>query len=173
MLLRYVGLGLLSAPVCAADFRALDIGDACASVQAKEEIRGSVAIPWKQLSGADTYAFRGRDFDRDLTITYFCPKGALFSGNYYFPVEQFDAVVNSYHKAYDLMISRYGTPFVDNSPWQLGAQERDPRWIASDPRKYMTSWKTTRVFATMSLMQSFESEGPGWRVFVVVSRLKK
>jgi len=124
MLLRYVALVLLSAPVGAADFRTLDIGDSCASVQAREKARGSIAIPWKQLSGADTYAFRGHDHGRDLTLTYFCPKGALFSGNYYFPVEQLEVAVNTYHAAYDVMVASYGTPFTDNSPWQVGAPMR-------------------------------------------------
>jgi hypothetical protein len=106
-------------------------------------------------------------------ITYFCLKGTLFSGNYYFPVEQLDAAVNSYRAAYDLLVSMYGAPLVDNSPWQVGTSSKDPRAIASDPREYMTAWKTPRSNATISLMPNFPSESLGRRVFIVVSPLTK
>jgi hypothetical protein len=173
MLRVLVALALLSAPVGAADFRVLDFGDACASIQAREEPLGSVAIPWQKISGADIYAFKGREFNRELLITYFCPKGTLFSGNYYFPVEPLDVAVTSYRAAYDLLVSMYGAPFFDTSPWQVGANDKDPRAIASDPQKYTTAWKTPRLHVALSLMPNFPSEGPGRRVFIVVTRLKK
>jgi hypothetical protein len=55
---RLVALALLSASAGAADFRVLDLGDACTPVQVREEALGSVAIPWQQMSGADTYALK-------------------------------------------------------------------------------------------------------------------
>jgi hypothetical protein len=164
---------LAAAPAGAADFRTLDFGATCESVQAHEQARGSVAIPWGKISGADVYAFRGRDYDRDLILMYFCPKGALFSGNYYFPVEQIETAVTSYRNTYDLLVSVYGAPFIDNTPWQVGGSTKDERVINSDSRKYMTSWSTPRLHATISIMPSQESEGPGWRVFVVISPVKK
>jgi hypothetical protein len=173
MRLRLLTLALLSTPVAAADFRTLDFGDTCAPVKVREEAQGSVAIPWNQICGADIYAFRVRDYNRDLMITYFCPKGALFSGNWYFPVEPLDVAVSSYRDAYDLLVSQYGAPFLDSSPWQVGADTNDPLAIASDPRMYMTSWKTAHLHTVMSLMPNLKSEHPGWRVFIVVSRAKQ
>lgn len=164
---------IVSSPAPAEDFRTLNFGAACDSVQAREQARGSVAISSGKIPGADNYAFRGRDFDRDLTLTYFCPKGILFSGNYFFPVEQLEAAATSYRNAYDLLVSLYGAPYIDTTPWQVGGDTKDERAVASNPRKYMTSWRTPRLHVTVSIMPSDESGEPGWRVFVVLSRSKK
>ncbi len=88
-----------SSPLRAADFRTLDFGAACDSVVTREQARGSVPIPGEKISGADVYGFRGREYDRDLVLTYFCPKGVLFSGNYYFPVEGLETAIVSYRIA--------------------------------------------------------------------------
>lgn len=168
---------LVAAPVSAADFRALDLGATCDGVKAREQARGSISIPWKKIAGADAYAFRARDFGRDLILVYFCPKGVLFSGNYLFPVEHLQEASTSYHNAYDLLVSRYGAPFFDNTPWQVGRStsevQKRQRFISLDPRKYMTAWKTQRVFVTMDMMPSRQSERRGWRAFVVIGPIKK
>ena len=169
---------VISAPVGAADFRTLDFGARCDGVQAREQARGSVSIPWKKIPGSDVYAFRGRDFGRDLTLMYLCPKGALFSGNYLFPIEQLETAVTSYHNAYDLLVSIYGAPRFDNTQWQVGAKTKDPRNVNADPRKYMTYWKTSRLNVNMAMMRGYEPEGRGWRsrgwrVFLVLSGIKK
>jgi hypothetical protein len=92
MLTRCIVLALLSAPVGAADFRGLNFGDSCASVPSREEARGSIAIPWKSPSGADiSRIFKGREYERDLTIVYFCSDGGLLGGNYFFQSEPLDA----------------------------------------------------------------------------------
>ena len=173
MLGRLIATILVSAPVVAADFRTLDIGAQCDSVPAREQARGSVAIPWGEVSGADVYAFKARDYDRDLVLMYFCPKGSLFSGNYFFPVEKLEKAVTSFHNAYDLLVSVYGAPFIDNTPWQAGESTKDERFVSAEPRKYMASWRTPRLHVAMSIMPSHASEGPGWRVFVVISRIQK
>ncbi len=162
-----------SSPLRAADFRTLDFGAACDSVVTREQARGSVPIPREKISGADVYGFRGREYDRDLVLTYFCPKGVLFSGNYYFPVEVLETAIVSYRNTYDLLVSIYGAPFIDNTPWQVGGDTKDEHVVSSDPRKYMTGWRIPRLPATVSIMPSHKSENQGWRVFVVISRVKK
>ncbi len=163
----------ISLPLRAADFRTLDFGAACDSVVTREQARGSIPIPWGKISGADAYGFRGRDYDRDLVLMYFCPKGVLFSGNYFFPVEDLETAVASYHNTYNLLVSIYGALFIYTTPWQVGGNAKDEHVINPDPRKYMTSWATSRVHATVSIMRSNESGTQGWRVFVVIGRLKK
>lgn len=174
--LAFLAVTLVAAPVGAADFRTLDVGATCDGVPAREQARGSVSIPWQEISGADVYAFRGRDFGRDLTLMYFCPNGTLFTGNYLFPYEQLKTAVTSYHHAYDLLLSRYGAPFFDNTPWQFGRSTSEVRkhlrFISQDPRKYMTAWKTTRLFIDMAMMPNRESEGR-WRLTVVIGPIKK
>lgn len=173
MLLRFIALALLSAPVAAADFRTLNFGDSCADVEGKERALGAVAVPWKQISGADIYAFKIREYDRDLVMTYFCPKGKFFTGNYSYPIEQLDDAVKSYRGAYDWLISTYGAPFLDASPWQVGADSKESGRIASDPKKYMTDWRTARLSITMMIAPNLPAEPPGWRVFIVVGERKK
>lgn len=176
--LAFLAATLFSAPVVgAADFRTLDLGATCNGVPVREQARGSVSIPWQKISGADIYAFRGRGFGRDLTLMYFCPKGTLFSGNYLFPFEQLETAVASYHHTYDLLVSRYGPPFVDNTPWQVGRSTSEVRkhlrFISTDPRKYMTAWKTPRLFIDMAMMPNRESEGRSWRLTVVIGPIKR
>ncbi len=68
----------------AADFRALDIGQSCALAREWEVSKGSIPTPGRKGPGADIYAFEGRDFDRELSFSYFCIDGNLFAGNYFF-----------------------------------------------------------------------------------------
>ena len=165
-----IAMILISAPANAADFRGLDFGAPCDTAPAHEQARGSVAIPWKTIPGADVYAFTGREYNRDLVITYFCPHGALFSGNYFLPIEQPEKALSSYRDVYDLLVAVYGAPFDDTTPWQVGGSTKDPGFISSDPRKYTTSWMTPFLYVGMAIGRSNES--PDLRVFVMIKRRK-
>jgi hypothetical protein len=163
---------LLSWAVCAADFRAIDLGSPCASVRELEKERGSVPIPWKEMEGGELYAFSGREFDRDVTILYFCIDGHLFTGNYYFPFEDLDQAVKSYGEAHDSFEGTFGRPFLDSSPWVFRTDpDLDPRAVSSDPARYMTTWKTSRARVTLSLMSRDTKPDRKWQVFIVVSPL--
>lgn len=157
----------------AGDFRGFDLGSSCAPVREREEVQGSVQIPWKKLDGGDLHAFRGRAFDRELSIVYFCMDGHLYSGNYFFPNESLDEAVASFRAVYESLVSTYGTPFIDNSPWQYGQQTKDPRSIASDPRRYYVSWRAWGIWATASLMPDRDDAGDDRHVFVVITRDKR
>ena len=169
-MLKFGVLILLVSPAMAADFRTLNFGDTCNATSAAESARGSSPIQW---SRENVYALKGRDFDRDLTFTYFCPKGVLFSGNFYFPVEEPVIAVSSYHSAYDFLISTYGAPFVDNTPWHVGSGTKDPRTVPSDPRNYLTSWRTARANVAMMLVPQGEGGNAGWQLSIAVIRPKK
>jgi hypothetical protein len=159
-------LTMLSTSASAADFRALDIGQSCASAREWEVARGSTPMPGRAGAGADVYAFTGREFDRNLYFSYFCMHGDLFTGNYSFPIESLEQAVDSYRDVHGLLLSRYGDPFVDNSPWN---RDSDKRSIATDSSKYMTNWRTPRVSATLSIMPNQPTEKSGWRVFLVIA----
>ena len=172
MLRGYIALVLLSAPVGATDFRALDLGDPCGPVQTREKALGSVAIPWPRWAGADIYAFAGRDFDRDLKLTYFCTNGRLYSGGYYFPVEKLEDALNTYRAVYESLLSMYGEPYVQDMPWQVGPGS-NPRGMPPESRGYETVWKTPRLDARMGIASNFPSESPGRRVFVEITQHKQ
>ena len=167
-----VTAALISWPVCAADFRGVDLGSSCAPVHDLEKEQGSVPIKWREIEGGELHAFNGREFDRDVTILYFCIDGHLFTGNYYFPLEDLDRAVKSFGEAHDSFEAMYGQPFLDTSPWAFRTDpDLDPRAVSSDPTRYMTTWKTSRVRVTVSLMPRDDKPDPKWQVFIVVSPL--
>jgi hypothetical protein len=75
-------IALLPAAAGAADVRALNIGDSCAHVEAKEAALGSKPIPWGRISAASAHAFKVRDFDGDVELMYLCYDDKPFTGNY-------------------------------------------------------------------------------------------
>lgn len=157
----------LSMQVTAADFRVADFGAPCAGIGEREEALGSSSIAWNP-SGPEFRAFKGTEFGREVSILYLCPKGALFTGNYFFRNETFDDALKTLRSVYDKLISTYGTPYLDNTPWQSDA---DPRGVQSDSRRYMVTWRAARVKTTITVMPEDTSE-LAWHVFVVVGQNK-
>jgi hypothetical protein len=155
----------LAGPAVAGDFRALDIGASCATATVVEESLGNKRIKWGANEGDTVLAFQASAFGRPIVLNYFCPRGVLFAGNYFLPVQSLADAALSYESVHKELSETYGAPFVDNSPWVKPA--RDSKWIETDARKYMTTWNTPRVSVTMSVMPSLESEAPGWRIFIV------
>lgn len=167
MVSRLLAVILISAPVNAADFRALDFGPPCDGAQAREQ--------GAEIAGAGAYAFSGQAFARGLNVRYLCAKEGwpAFVGNYSFPIEPLEKAVTSYHNIYDRLISIYGAPYFDNTRWQVGARTKDQRNIDPDPRKYSAYWKTPRLFVNLVMIRSYKSRVRGWRAFVVISRNKE
>lgn len=162
----YLCFLLVSAKTLAQDFRVLDFGSPCAPIAELEEALGSRQVPWS-VSGPDLKTFEGRAFGRDVFIIYLCKKGLLFTGNYRFPKENFDDAFETLRKTYETLVSTYGVPTLDTSPWQFGAMLKDPRLISNE-RKYMTSWLTRPVSTTVALMLDGDEAGANWQVIVVV-----
>jgi hypothetical protein len=150
----------------AADFRVLDFGDPCKSIRSLEKAIGSREISWPGLS-PDVPAFTGRAFDREVSISYFCLHGKFMVGNYFFPMQSLDDAVESLHEAYDSLVSKYGAPYTDNSPWR-GANSR---FVATepDPSKYTAYWRGERINAVVSLRPSGGADGR-WQVAIAIYR---
>ena len=160
---------LLVSPAHAAEFRVLDFGSPCDSIRALEEAQASVAIPWNHSIAEGFHAFRGRAFDREVSIVYLCVNGHLCTGNYFFPNESFDDALKSLRSVYDALTVTHGDSFFDTTPWQ---KDPDPRAVSPDPKRYMVTWKKAGVRTAISIMPDGESPGSTWRVLVVVSRDK-
>ena len=160
---------LISVQAFGADFRVLDFGRSCTSVREREEGLGSKQIAWNP-SGAEFLAFEAQEFDRQVSILYFCPKGSLFTGNYFFPLEDLDAALRSLRAVYDNLNSLHGRPFLDSTPWEKYA---DPRFVMADPRKYTVTWRASRIRTTISLAPGHDRSDSTWQVFVVLGRNKE
>jgi hypothetical protein len=156
---------LFASPVSAADFRVLDFGDSCEPIRGLEKALGSRETSWPGLS-PDVPAFIGRAFDRDVSISYFCLRGKFAVGNYFFPTQSLEDAVQSFHEAYDSLVSKYGAPYTDNSPWH-GANSRFTS-VEPDPSKYTAYWRGERVNTIISLKPGREASGARWQVAVSV-----
>jgi hypothetical protein len=68
--MRYfvTALVLLATPIRASDFRVMDVGGSCDSISELEQVRDSIPVQWEPMSGAEIYAFSGKDFDRDVVF---------------------------------------------------------------------------------------------------------
>ena len=170
MLKHITAAALLSAPVGAADFRALDFGESCIFAKAYELRLGSFALLWTPNIGPDVHAFKGREFDRELLIMYGCHDGKLIAGDYFFPLEELNTVVDTYRDTRQLMILTNGEPYLDNTPWLTGSHPGVAHWIESNPSKYWVIWRTPRILTSMRILPHFTSEESGWRVTINVSR---
>ncbi|MGO9934936.1 MAG: hypothetical protein ACLPV8_24410 [Steroidobacteraceae bacterium] len=162
-----VATAVLAAKVSAADFRVADFGSPCAQIRDLEEARGSKQIIL-DASDSNKQAFKGSAFNRDATILYVCKDGKFAVGNYFYPQQHFDNALQNFHDIYDNLISTYGTPFYDSSPWQAGT-DKDSRHIAPDPSKYVVNWQRGRLNTTINLVTNGDVIGANWEVIVVVS----
>ena len=162
-----IASALISVQVTAADFRVANFGEPCVGIREREEARGSAPIAWSP-SRPEFIAFKGTEFGREVSILYLCPKGALFTGNYFLNNENFDDALKTLRLIYDKFFSERGVPYFDTTPWQADA---DPRGVQSDPRKYMVTWRDTHVRTTISVMPADKSE-KAWHVFIIVGQDK-
>lgn len=146
-------------PASAADFRALDFGSPCDAIQSFEESQGSVPIPGDTLTGGELIAFRGRAFERDVSIVYLCIQGRLAAGHHLLPAEEFERVVKSFGEIRAALAAVHGDPFLDTSP----------RTVNVDATKYVAAWRTPRVRISLSLVPQRKGPSPDWQVFVMTS----
>jgi hypothetical protein len=144
----------------AADFRTLDMGEPCDSVPTREEALASVRIRWSEQADL-IYAFRGNDFGREIVFTYFCPKSHLFAGNYYFPIQPQDKVMETYNDIHARLLALYGTPLLDTADFK-------PAFDGSHREIHQAAWKTSRIMVHLSLADNYPNEIEGRRVLVVV-----
>ena len=170
--LRYAWIiaTVIAWPVSAADFRSVDFGSSCAPVRELEEAQGSVQIPWKKVEDGELIAFKGRAFERDVSIVYHCIGGQLVAGSHFFLFEGFSGVVSSYGEVHEKLVGLHGRPFLDTSPrYHPDDLNHDQRAALSDPVRYMTIWITPRVRISLTLMPRVGSSEDEWQVFVMAS----
>jgi hypothetical protein len=164
-------LASFAAHAGAADFRTLDMGANCNSVSALEKAKGSTPVPSGSMEGSKTYGFKGKAFDRKATFAYFCMKGILRAGFINLPDEDLSLTVESLHEMHDRLISTYGTPVTDNTPWPIGDAPKDPKSVTPDSRRYSASWKTERVDVVIVMERSGSvDEEDWWHVHVLYTK---
>ena len=103
-----------------------------------------------------------------MEISYFCPNGTFFTGNYFVPERNLQDAVRSYREVYTNLIAKLGNPSLDNTPWQKGAEP-----IPTDQTKYHVSWLGQRMVTVLSLLRSGDSESAAWKVAIVIGPSKE
>ncbi|MGC1458179.1 MAG: hypothetical protein WA825_07875 [Steroidobacteraceae bacterium] len=153
----------------AADFRVLNIGDACVGLEAKEAALGSKAIPRNGTPNTVTNAFEAKEFGRDVVVLYLCNEGRLNTGNYRLPLEDLNDAVKSFRNVHDQLLRKYGTSFLDSSPWHV-RDVTQPAIISSQPNEYYTEWRTPRLLAHLMIVQGRQPNGSigGWTVSLFI-----
>ena len=150
----------------AADFRALDVGESCATVRDSEIAVGSTPTTWSGIS-PHVYAFTGQEFGREVEISYFCPYGTLVTGNYFIPERSLNDAVRSYREVYAKLSSKLGEPTLDNSPWQKET-EKNHLPVPSDQSKYYVAWHGQRMDTVLSFLLSGDNTNANWKVAIAV-----
>jgi hypothetical protein len=155
----------------AADFRALDVGQSCGTVQAWELAHGSIQIPSHSDSGLEVYAFSAEDFGRHIELTYVCVNGALRDGSWRFPNESWQQAVESYRSLYVSLAATYGAAALQGHPWD---ETSDQKVIADHWFKLTSMWVKSggNAIVTLNIQPTppFMPESPKWSIGITVSK---
>ncbi|MCL4779775.1 MAG: hypothetical protein KJ049_06265 [Gammaproteobacteria bacterium] len=163
-----IASALASPVVFATDFGVADLESGCDSISEREIARGSLPVPLQAGDADGRLAFRGRAFDRDVTLVYMCREGSLVAGNYLLPIESLADASKSFTSVYGELVSIYGEPLFNSAPEILPALRRDPQSVPADKVRVVAQWRIGDISVSQSLMQNLPAEHGGWRVFIVV-----
>src|SRR5262245_24749610 len=163
--LSLVVLVSISQVAVAGSFRVAELGKPCAPIPDQEITAGSHPIPWP-VEDAAFIAFRTELMGEEVMVVYECRDGLLLAERYFFPYREVEESLEQYRKVYDALSSRYGTAWVDNTPWQPNA---DPQGIEKDPKRYFVTWRNSESRITIALIPREYTPASERHVFLVVS----
>jgi hypothetical protein len=158
-------LAILVLPAEAADFRAIDIGQSCTTVDAWEMAHGSTRNTTHSDSGLEVYSYSIEQIGRRVLVTYLCHSGKFFSGYYDFPREPWLQAVKTYNDAYSSLRTTKGAPSIEDHPsGDIDNKTRSPNhWTT-----YISVWKESNADVVLSIMPSQPSkpELDEWHVLI-------
>jgi len=152
---------LMSQTAGATDFRAMSFGDSCQKVTALEAARGLTPLD-EQLPSGYQFAFRGREFDRDVVVGYSCRDGALFRGAYIMPARDEADASALYTKLKKDLTRALGAPSYDFASSAHREKMRSVGATLSRADTEVAFWNGKRSEAHLSVGQP--SGARGWRV---------
>jgi len=161
----FLALTTIATFVNAADFRDLNFGESCASVDTTELSRGSKHAPWSKES-PDLHTYSGRELDLPTWIMYLCQGGIFRIGTFFFESQSPRLSVDTYHEIYLSYISQYGVPILDNTPWRVKQSPVPPAEL--DPAKYSVSWRSDGTHRGMTFRHQSEIPDKNWVIAVTI-----
>lgn len=137
-------LGLLAAPVVAADFRGTELGSSCDQITEREALLGSTLQAQSQPAG-NGYRFVGRAFDLEVTIIYLCDHGVLRHGSYRFSDGNLDSALQFFRTVYLDLSSQFGPVSQEIAvPNEHKTPSLPPEGSVPPPGyMYMASWESS------------------------------
>jgi hypothetical protein len=167
MLRPTILLLICALPASAADFRAIDIGQGCDTVDSWEVAHGSTRIVTRSDPGLEVYSYRVEQFGRRVTVRYLCHYGKLLSAHYDFPLEPWSQAVKTYADTYDSLRSIHGSPAIEDHPTtDLDTQSRSPNHWST----HISEWEDPKSDTVLSIMpgQPSKPELDEWHVLIEV-----
>ena len=162
-----ISLVIFALPAGAADFRSIDIGQTCNTVDAWEMAHGSTRNITHADSGLEVYSYNVEEFGRRVIVRYFCHYGKFFSGHFDFPREPWLQAVETYRNTYNSLRSIHGAPSTEAHPSDdIDNQARSPNhWTT-----HISVWKDSKANTVLSIVPSQPSkpELDQWHVLIEV-----
>jgi hypothetical protein len=143
-----------------ADFRALNFGDECDSVVAKEADLGAALI--SEDAEGPTYFFTTSLLERGVTVVYRCRENVLFSGSYMFDRTDYRDATALYARVKASVVRTLGDPTHDAASQKYRNRLRDLGLSQSEQDSYFAVWEKQNIRVHLGL--SGPSGGEGWRV---------
>ena len=151
----------ISTQALSADFRVLDFEKSCDDVASLEAARGSQPFVGKLPSGYH-YAFKAREFDRDVVIGYTCPDGKFTRGAYIFDVKDGDEATQLYTAVKQRVTNELGAPYYDFASKEHRRKMQEVGAALSRADTQVAFWKAKNSEAHASVAEP--SRDRGWRV---------
>jgi hypothetical protein len=113
----------VSTPTGTAEFRAIDIGQSCNTVNAWEIAHGSKRNVTHADPPLEVYSYSAEELGRQIAVRYMCYNGKLSSTQSSFPREPWSRAVETYRNAYGLLKSSHGEPLTETAPENENSNE--------------------------------------------------
>jgi hypothetical protein len=162
-----------SESLLAADFRVLNFAEACERLSERESALGSKPFEGKLPSGYQ-FAFRHRDFDRDVVIGYACRDGKFYRGAYIFDARDQADASQIYRELKRRTTRNLGAPYYDFASAEHRRKVSEVGATLSIADTQVAFWKNDRYEAHASVAEP--SKDRGWRVslsFTALSALEE
>jgi hypothetical protein len=160
---------IFAMPAGAAEFRAINIGQPCSTVNAWEVAHGSTPNVTHSDPPLEVYSYNVEEFGRRIIVRYFCHNGKLTSVQSSFPREPWSRAVETYSDVYNSLKSIHGVPSNRDAP--LNENSNKPV-SANHWNTPISVWEVSGTKLVLMIVpnQPSKPELDDWRVSIGLGR---
>lgn len=148
----------------AADFRALNYGEDCADLEARESLLGAVPARDRTDEGRPFFIFQGEYRGRLVYISYTCPDGKFSAGSYLFERTTFELGKQIYTELKRHLSKEFGSPFFDEDSEEYRKKLSEDVRKMSEAQRYSAMWSSGNSVISSALYGP--AGGDGWQVAI-------